>query len=550
MLGSFADDRLTWGMYTTVIPTGDAPKSDAPKSDAPKSDAPKSDAPKSAAPTSGAPKSAAPVTEARSLPPLRHYIGGRWSDSAGGRDYGDHDPWTGDVLCRVAAGVPEDARRAVDAAHTAFAEWAYASPGERQLIFLRAADELARRREEVAGLLAAETGCGPHFADVQLDFSLSLLRQAAALGHAPVGQVLPSDVAGAQALAVRRPVGVVAAIAPWNASLVLSGRAVAGPIALGNTVVLKPSEESPLTGGTLWAEIFAAAGLPPGVLNVVTHAPGEAGAIAGELIADPRVRRINFTGSTVTGRRLAEAAGRHLKRVVLQLSGQNPLIVLADADLDHAVDAAAYGAFVHQGQVCMCARRVYVERPVADVFMRRFADKAATLPVGDPRDPRTVIGPLINEWALSLVTRRVEEAVAMGARVLAGGTPAPPCYPATVLTGVPEQAELAFDETFGPVVVVDVVESADEAIRRANESRFGLAAGVLTGDPYRGLAIARRLAVGIVHVNDQPVHDEPQMPFGGVKDSGWGRFGVGYAAEEFLELQWVTARDTPRGFPF
>jgi acyl-CoA reductase-like NAD-dependent aldehyde dehydrogenase len=319
---------------------------------------------------------------------------------------------------------------------------------------------------------------------------------------------------------------------------------------LGNTVVLKPSEESPASGGMIWAELFAEGGLPAGVLNVITHAPGEAGAIGTEFVENPLVRRINFTGSTATGRRLAEAAGRQLKRVVLQLSGQNPLIVLDGVDLDYAVEAAAYGAFLHQGQICMCARRIYVERSIADEFSERFAAKVRSLPVGDPGDPATVIGPVINEWALSLISRRVDEAVAQGARVLAGGQAEPPCYPATVLTDVPKEIELAFDETFGPVVVLEVVEDAADAVQRANASAFGLAAGILAANSDRGLELARTLDAGIIHVNDQPVNDEPQMPFGGLKDTGWGRFGVTFAAEEFTELQWITSRTTPRTFPF
>jgi acyl-CoA reductase-like NAD-dependent aldehyde dehydrogenase len=365
-----------------------------------------------------------------------------------------------------------------------------------------------------------------------------------------MGHMIPSDRAGTQAYAVRGPVGVVGAISTWNASFALAGRAVVGPLAVGNTVVLKPSEESPLTGGSLWAEILHDAGLPPGTLNVVTHAPGDAGSIAEELIAHPHVRRLNFTGSTVIGRRLAESAGRNLKRAVLQLSGQNALIVLADADLDYAVDAAVFGAFVHQGQVCMCARLIYVERPIEKEFTARFVERVASLAVGDPTDVATVIGPLINKWALSLVTRRVDEAVHMGARVLTGGKPQPPCYPPTVLTDVPPTAELASEETFGPVAIIQIVDSADDAVNRVNQSRFGLTAGVLTGDPYRGLDLARRLESGIVHVNDQPVNDEPQMPFGGVKDSGFGRFGLGFTAEEFTDLKWITTRADPRSFPF
>ncbi|MBM2616027.1 aldehyde dehydrogenase family protein [Actinoplanes sp. LDG1-06] len=481
---------------------------------------------------------------------VSHHIGGAEVGPAGGGWHPDYDAYTRAVLAEVASGDADDARAAIEAAHAAFPAWAAMPPTERQVIFLRAADALARRADEVLGLLAAETGCGPVFGHMQLDFCLALLRQAAGLAHAPIGQILPTDLPGSRALAVRRPVGVVAAIAPWNAALSLAGRAVVGPLALGNTVVLKPSEESPVTGGTLWASLLTEAGLPAGVLNVVTHAPGDAGVIAEELVTHSLVRRISFTGSTVTGRRLAELAARHLKRPVLQLSGHNALIVLADADLDLAVDAAAYGAFVHQGEICMCVRRILVEEPVAAEFTRRFVAKVSTLAVGDPRDPRTVVGPLINEWALSLVARRVDEAVALGARLLTGGEAAPPCYPPTVLTDVPPEAEIAFEETFGPVALLETVASADEAVDRANASRFGLTAGIISRDTYGSLDLARRLEVGIVHLNDQTVNDEPQMPFGGLKDSGWGRFGLQFAAEDFTELQWITMRDKGRSYPF
>ncbi len=370
------------------------------------------------------------------VPQLRQHIGGEWVGAAGGREFDDLDPWRGIPVARVPAGDAEDAQRAVAAAAGAFPEWSRSAPGERQQIFLRAAELLAENAAQVLDWLAAETGCGVHFGGVQVDFALSLLRQAAGLAYSAVGQVLPTDLPGASSMAVRRPVGVVGAIAPWNAALILSGRAIAAPLVLGNTVVLKPSEESPWSGGIVWARLFEAAGLPPGVLNVVTHAQGEAGAIGDELVRDPRVRRINFTGSTATGRRLAAAAGGQLKRVVLELGGQNPLIVLSDADLDYAVDATVYGSFLHQGQICMCARRIFVERAIAEEFLGRLAARTSALVQGDPRDAVTVIGPLINRHALSTVVRRVNEAVASGARVLAGGYAAGPCYAATLVVDV------------------------------------------------------------------------------------------------------------------
>jgi acyl-CoA reductase-like NAD-dependent aldehyde dehydrogenase len=483
-------------------------------------------------------------------PTYRQFIAGDWVDAADGATFDDLNPYTGEVVATVAAGGREDAGRAVEAAAAAFPAWSQSPPAERQRIFLAAADILERRGDEVVGLLARETGCTFGFGMFQMSFVPGLLRQAAGLAYRPIGEVIPSDLPGAFAMGIRRPVGVVGAIAPWNAALILSARSIAAPLVLGNTVVAKPSEESPFVGGLLWGEIFKQAGLPDGALNVVTHGPGQAGPIGDELVENPLVRRINFTGSTATGRKLAEAAGRQLKRVLLELGGYNPLIVLADADLDYAVDAAAFGAFLHQGQICMSVRRLLVEAPIAEAFVDALAAKTAGLKAGDPAEPDTIIGPLINEAALDTVAGRVQDAVARGARVLAGGDRVGRCYQATLLADVPADSELARLETFGPVAAVEVVADAEAAVRRANDTPYGLAAGVLTGDPDRGLALAERLQSGIVHVNDQPVHDEPQMPFGGVKDSGWGRFGGAAAADEFTELKWVTVQSGTRPFPF
>ena len=480
----------------------------------------------------------------------RQFIGGEWVDAAGGETFDDRDPFTGETVATVAAGGADDARRAIEAAEAAFGAWSATPPAERQRVFLKAADALEARQDEVVALLARETGCTFGFGMFQLHFVPGLFRQAAAAPYAPIGEVIPSDLPGTMALGLRRPVGVVGAIAPWNAALILSARSIAAPLALGNTVVLKPSEWSPIAGGLLWGEIFSEAGLPEGVLNVVAHAPGAAEPIGDEFVSNPAVRRINFTGSTSTGRALAEAAGRNLKRILLELGGYNPLIVLADADLDYAVNASAFGAFLHQGQICMSARRIIVEQSVADDFAERLAAKTKTLKTGDPKEPDTIIGPLINEGALETVKTRVDDAVAKGARVLAGGNAVGPCYEATLLADVPEDSEFAQVETFGPVAAIDVVDNPQDAVARANATAYGLSSGIITSDTERGFALAQQIDAGIVHVNDQPVGDEPQMPFGGVKDSGWGRFGGQAVIDEFTELRWVTIASGSHPFPF
>src|SRR6202167_552129 len=480
---------------------------------------------------------------------LREYqqhIGGEWLSAD--RLFDDLDPYRGTVMARIPAGTRADAARAVDAAAAAFPAWAELPPAEKQTLFLRAADIVERRRGDIVDLLAAETGCAAGFAGFQVLTATRLLRQAANWGYLPVGEVIRSDVPGTFAMALRRPLGVVAGISPWNGAHVLAWRTVVNPLAFGNTVVLKPSEESPVSAGLLIPEIMEEAGFPAGVINVVTHAPGEAVPIADEFFERPEVRCINFTGSSATGRILAERAGRALKRCVLELGGYNPLIVLADADLDYAVEAAAFAAFFHQGQICMSARKVLVERPVYDAFITRLTARAQALPAGHPANRGTVIGPLITPAARDRVAREVDEAVAEGAKVLAGGGSDGPCYQPTILADVPDGARIHSEETFGPVLVAQAVQDADEAVAIANSTRYGLSAGLITSDNQRGFALARRIDAGVVHVNDQTIADDPQLPLGGVKDSGWGRSGPQSVAD-FTELQWITTRDGTGSYP-
>ena len=478
------------------------------------------------------------------------HINGEWVGALDGETYDDHNPYTGEVFAQVSSGKRADARRAVEAAAAAFPAWSRTLPAERQAMFLKAADILEKKRDDIVAILAEETGCSFGFAMFQAGFTPGLLREAAGQVSQPNGEIIPANLPGAFYMAVRQPVGVVAGIAPWNAPLILSLRSICMPIAYGNTAVLKPSTESAAAGGVVLAEVFQEAGFPKGVLNLVTNGPGKSGEIGDEFIENPKVRRINLTGSTAVGRQVAEKAGRYLKRVALELGGQNPMIVLRDANIDNAVDAAAFGSFLHQGQICMSTRRIIVEKPILEEFTEKFVNKVSTFKVGNPKEPDTIIGPVINQQQLDQVIKNVDAAVRDGAEVLCGGKYEGLCYHPTVMTNVKPGTPFSCEETFGPVVSVIGVDNEDEALKVANDTNYGLSAAVVTSDFNKGLSIAEQIETGIVHINDQTVGDEPQVPFGGVKDSGWGRFGGNAALEEFTELRWISMQRTPRHYPF
>ena len=375
-----------------------------------------------------------------------------------------------------------------------------------------------------------------------------MLREAGAQAYGLVGDVIPSDVPGKLAMGVRAPAGVVVGIAPWNAPVILSTRAVATPLAYANTVVLKASEECPRTHAAV-VNALVDAGLPDGVINLITNDPADAADVVDELIAHPLTRRINFTGSTKVGRIIAEKAGKHLKRVLLELGGKAPMVVLPDADVDQAVKAANFGAFFHQGQICMSTERAIVDKALVDSFSSKLAERASGMKVGDPREPDTVIGPLINKTAVERVSELVGDAGAKGAEILSGGAPDGPCFPPTVVKGVTPEMRLYSEESFGPVLAVMAADGADDAVRLANDTEYGLAAAVFGSDVPAALEVAQRIESGICHVNDTTVHDEAQMPFGGVKASGFGRFGGRAALEEFTELRWITVQELAREYP-
>jgi len=477
-------------------------------------------------------------------------IGGKDVPAASGRTTVDVAPYTGEVYATLAAAGPEDVKRAVDAADAAFPEWAALAPFARRAIFLKAADLLDARSEQVAEIMAHEAGATLPWALFNVGLGANILREAAAAITAPRGEVLSAQEEGVLGLAVREPLGVVAAFAPWNAPVILGVRAVAAPLAAGNTVVVKPSEDAPIACGLLIADILREAGLPDGVLNVVTNAREDAAAIAQALMADERVRAVNFTGSTGVGRIIGELAARHLKPAVLELGGKNAVLVLDDADVDYAVDAVTFGVFLNAGQICMSGDRILVHESLAEEFTRKFVEKTASLRSGDPAHPHTVIGPLVSAQAAQRVAGLVKDAVGKGATVLVGGEPEGAVHPATVLIGVPQDADLYRTESFGPVCVVATFADDDTAVALANDTENGLTCGIITENATHGLAVARRVRTGIVHINDQSVADEPQAPFGGVRASGYGRFGGRWGIEAFSNTRWVTVATQHAHYPF
>lgn len=477
------------------------------------------------------------------------FIDGKWVDAVGGGTFDDMNPYTGGVYATIPAGGREDATRAIEAAQAAFPDWAATPPGAKRQIFLKAADVMERRQDELVRAMMEEVGGTIGISMFQMHFVPGLYRSAAAAAYDVKGEIIPADHPNSFFMAVRQPAGVVACFAPFNVPYILGSRSFTLPIAYGNTAVLKPSEEAPLTGGLLLAEIFEEAGLPPGVLNVVTSTREAAEEVGDEMISHPAVRRISFTGSTDVGRVVAEKAGRHLKRAVLELGGKDPLIILGDADLDYAVDAAVWGAFLHQGEICMSTERIIIEKDIADEFTERLKARAESLPVGDPTNPATAIGPLINDRAVERVQAHVDEAVAAGATLVAGGNHDGLVYSPTVVSGVTPEMRLFSEQTFGPVAPIVVVDNAEEAIAVANNSMYGLSSGILTTDFNQALDMAMRLETGMVHIGDQTVNDEPQAPFGGVKGSGYGRFGGQAALDEFTELRWINVQRVPRTFP-
>ncbi|MGB8292458.1 aldehyde dehydrogenase [Rhizobium ruizarguesonis] len=475
-------------------------------------------------------------------------INGADRAASGGRTYDRIDPFTEKLASRAAAASLDDVAAAVNAASAAFGAWSKTGPGQRRAILMKAADIMDSKVDEFTRLMIEETGSTAPWAGFNVMLAANILREAGAMTTQISGEIIPSDKPGTLAMGVRQAAGVCLAIAPWNAPVILATRAIAMPIACGNTVVLKASEQCPGTH-RLIATVLTEAGLPAGVINVLTNAPEDAPEIVAALIAHPAVKRVNFTGSTKVGKIIAETCGRHLKPALLELGGKAPLVILDDADIDGAVNAAIFGAFMHQGQICMSTERIIVDETIADQFVAKLAARASQLPAGDPRG-HVVLGSLISLDAAKKMEELIADATAKGAKLVAGGKRSGTVVEATLLDHVTPEMRVYAEESFGPVKPIIRVSGEEEAIRIANDTEYGLSSAVFSRNVQRAMAVAARIESGICHINGPTVNDEAQMPFGGVKGSGYGRFGGKAAIAEFTDLRWITVEDSAQHYPF
>ncbi|NEA47365.1 aldehyde dehydrogenase family protein [Streptomyces sp. SID10815] len=477
----------------------------------------------------------------------QQYIDGEWRPGSGSWDIIDFNPYDGEKLASITIATADEVDQAYRSAARAQKQWAATNPYTRRAVFEKALRLVEEREQEITEVIIAELG-GTHLkAAFELHLVKEFLREAVHLALAPEGKILPSPTDGKENRVYRVPVGVVGVISPFNFPFLLSVKSVAPALALGNGVVLKPHQNTPITGGSLVAKLFEDAGLPGGLLNVVITDIAE---IGDAFIEHPVPKVISFTGSDTVGRHVATVCAAHFKRAVLELGGNSAIVVLDDADLDYAVDAAVFSRYVHQGQVCMAANRVLVDRSVAEEFTEKFVAKVRTLKTGDPRDPGTVIGPVINSTQANAISGTVEQAVAEGATALLRGAVTDNLVEPSVLTDLPADSALLRQEVFGPVVFLVPFDGEEEAVRLVNDTPYGLSGAVHTADVERGVAFAKRIDTGMFHVNDGTVHDEPLVPFGGEKHSGIGRLNGETTVDAFTTVKWISVQHGRSGFPF
>ncbi|WP_201742198.1 aldehyde dehydrogenase family protein [Mangrovicoccus ximenensis] len=480
---------------------------------------------------------------------LKHYklfIDGGWRASSRNALLDCINPANGEVFARCYQAGTAEIDDAIASSDRAAKEWGATLVADREIMLGRISEVIADRTKEIQELLIEECGSVYGKALWEIEYVQDCIRAAAGDVRHVMGETMPMTMPGQIGMSVRRPLGVIAGIAPFNSPFLLSMKKIVYAIAAGNSFILKPSEETPVSGAVM-ADLCAEAGLPAGVLNVIPGVPAEVG---DRLMADPRVKMVTFTGSTRTGRHLAVEAAKNLKKFTLEMGGKSPLVVLKDADIDYAVDAAAWGVFLHQGQVCMANSKVIVEKEIFETFRDKFVAKTKGIKVGDPRDPETVIGPLIRARQCEFIDGHIGDATEKGATVLTGATHDGRTYVPTVLEGVTPEMRIYHEETFGPVVSLIAAEDSEDALRIANDTSYGLSAAVITNDMQKAMDFSMRMEAGMVHVNDCTISDEPHVPFGGIKNSGFGREGGRYSMEELTEVKWVTIQMGKREFSF
>lgn len=473
------------------------------------------------------------------------YINGKWTETKSGKIIDDINPADNSIVAKVHTAGPDEVEAAISSADNAFPAWSAMQADMREALFLKAADHLEKNIEKYAAYLIEESGSAFMKAMDEVAQSINIWREAAGECRRIDGGIVPADGPNQMSTYIRLPLGVIGGIAPFNYPLLLALNKVALAMAAGNTFILKPASDTPLAGMII-AECCATAGFPDGVFNLV---PGKGSIVGNALVEDDRVKMITFTGSTAVGRGIGNGCMKHLKRVTLEMGGKNPLIVLKDFDVDRAVSIAAFGAYFHQGQICMCTSRIIVEEPIYDEFCEKFAAKARGLKMGDPHNQDTIIGPLINDQQYKVLDAHIADATSKGARLLCGGNHNGAFYEASALADVTPEMDVFQDESFGPLTNIVRAKDAEDALRLCNLNEYGLSSALLTNDITLAMTMAPRMESGMVHVNDTTVMGSRRAPFGGVKGSGIGREDSHFSIEEFTQLKWITYQLSPLGYP-